>query len=143
MVELQSRPSSIDAQKTACAHVNKNRLRSVVSSSSYFFLAAFFTADFAGATGFALVATGFTAAVFLAVLRATAFAEVFFEGADFLAAGATAAGAFFLTAFSAVDGLALVAFFVVLPPKIPSQPPAYFSFVPTRVIVTESPFNRN
>jgi hypothetical protein len=37
----------------------------------------------------------------------------------------------------------LVAFFVVLPPKIPSQPSAYFSFVPTRVIVTESPSNQN
>ena len=98
----------------------------------------FFAAFFAGAAGLALVATGFLAAAF----GATALAVVFLAGAAFFAAGATAAGAFFLTAFSTLPGLALEAFVVVLPPKIPFQPSAYFSFVPTRVIVTESPSNR-
>lgn len=67
----------------------------------------------------------------------------------FLAAffGAALAAALFLTAFFSV-GLAATAlgfatFLEVLPPKIPSQPEEYFSLVPTRVIVTKSPLNKN
>ena len=69
----------------------------------------------------------------------TAFFAVFF--AAFL--GAAFLPALFFTAFFAeAEGavVTLATFFVVFPPKIPSQPEEYFSLVPTRVIVTESPF---
>lgn len=69
--------------------------------------------------------------------------------AAFLAAffGAALTAALFFTAFFSVglaaSGLAFATFLEVLPPKIPSQPAEYFSLVPTRVIVTKSPLNKN
>ncbi len=110
----------------------------------YFFLATFLTADFA-ATGFAatLVGAGFAATAFFAALGAVALVAVFVTTTGFLVAGATVLAAFFLMAFWDVTGLSLAAFLEALPPKIPFQPSEYFSLVPTRVIVTESPFNPN
>jgi hypothetical protein len=66
-----------------------------------------------------LVATFFAAAFF-----AVGLVEAFLT-ADFLA-----------LAFLAVAALALAPVLGFLPPKIADQPSAYFSFVPTRVIVT-------
>ena len=123
-------------------------------------MAAFLTTDFSVVGLTALVATGFTATGFTATAFFTALGAAGFAateatafvatalGAAFLAStfGAGAATAFaevFLVAFPAETGVALVAFFAALPPKIPFQPSEYFSFVPTRVIVTESPFDRN
>ena len=123
----------------------------------YFFLPAFLTADFA-ATGFAtaLAGVGFAAtAVFTALgaglvgalgavdLGAVDLGAVFLASTCFLVAGADALAAFFLTAFWVVTGPSLAAFLEALPPKIPFQPSEYFSLVPTRVIVTESPFHPN
>lgn len=65
-------------------------------------------------------------ATFLAVFLGAAFLPALFFTA-FFAAGAAAS-------------LVLATFFAALPPKIPSQPEEYFSLVPTRVIVTETPF---
>ncbi len=125
----------------------------LVAVRENYFLAAFFTADVA-ATGFAtaLAATGFATAAFFAafgavalgaeVLGAAALTAPFLASLGFLVGGATFLVAFFLTAFS-ITGLALAIFLEALPPKIPFQPSEYFSFVPTRVIVTESPFNQN
>ena len=133
--------------------------------SDYFFLAAFLTAVFAG-TVLAVVLAGidFTATSFFAGLGAVAFGAaagfgaaafgaadfgaaalgaVFLTSAGFFVAGATDLVALFLTAFSVAAGVSLATFFEALPPKIPAQPSEYFSFVPTRVIVTESPFNQN
>lgn len=103
--------------------------------------AADLTATALDATGFAAaLATGFMEGAFLAALGAT-----FFASTTFLAGAASAFGAFFLTAFDAVAGAALDGgvFLDPLPPKIPCQPSEYFSFVPTRVIVTKSPSNQN
>ena len=118
-------------------------------------MAAFLTTDFSAAGLPALVATGFAATAFFTALGAAGFAATAATafvatalGAAFLAStfGAGAATAFaevFLVAFPVEAGVALVAFFAALPPKIPFQPSEYFSFVPTRVIVTESPFKQN
>ncbi len=106
-------------------------------------MAAFLTTDLA-ATGLeALVTVGFAATAFFAalgatVLDATALAAGFLASAFGVVVTAAFAG-LFLTAFAVGAGVALVAFFAALPPKIPFQPSEYFSFVPTRVIVTESP----
>ena len=118
----------------------------------YFFLPAFLTADFA-ATGFAtaLAGVGLAATAVFAALGAglvDAFGAVdlgavFFASTGFLVAGAAVLAAFFLTAFWVVTGPSLAAFLEALPPKIPFQPSEYFSLVPTRVIVTESPFHPN
>ncbi len=80
------------------------------------FFAAFGAADFFATTGLAAGATGLAA------------------GADFLAA-------LFLTlmAFPVATEPALAVDLGALPPKIPTHPSEYFSLVPTRVIVTESP----
>ncbi len=144
------------------SEIPKARPAGLFFGNDNYFLAAFFTADFA-ATGFAaaLVATGFAIAAFFAVFGADAFGAAVFGAATFnaealgaaalptflassgfLVAGATFLVTFFWTAFS-VTGVALDSFLEALPPKIPLQPSEYFSFVPTRVIVTESPFNQN
>ena len=82
----------------------------------------------------------------------TGFAAAFTAGFAVVLAGAAffgAAPALFLTAlvpfFSTFASV--VTFFADLddffPPKIASQFEAYFSFVPTRVMVTESPFEKS
>ncbi len=120
-----------------------------LSVSDYFFLAAFLTAVFTGAVlavvlaGIDLAGIDFTAASFFAGLGATALGDVFLTSVGFFVAGATDLVALFLTAVSVATGVSLATFLEALPPKIPSQPSEYFSFVPTRVIVTESPFNQN
>ena len=122
---------------------------SALSVSDYFFLAAFLTAVFTGAVlavvlaGIDLAGIDFTAASFFAGLGATALGDVFLTSVGFFVAGATDLVALFLTAVSVATGVSLATFLEALPPKIPSQPSEYFSFVPTRVIVTESPFNQN
>ena len=114
----------------------------------YFFLAAFLTAGFV-ATGLAeaLAGAGFGAtalfADLVATLAAVVFGAVFLASTGFWVAGVAVLAAFFLTDFWVANGPSLAAFLEALPPKIPFQPSEYFSFVPTRVIVTESPFNPN
>ena len=85
-----------------------------------------------------MVVVGFAATALIATALGAAFLAT-----GFGVAAATALAGLFLADFSGEAGVAFAAFFAGLPPKIPFQPSEYFSFVPTRVIVTESPFNRN
>jgi hypothetical protein len=83
----------------------------------------------------ALVATFFAAAAFFAATGAAVF--VVATGAVFFAV------ALFFTTFAAFPVFAEDLPAAVLPappPKMESQLDAYFSLVPTRVIVTKSPF---
>lgn len=141
------------ARKTSSTTVCQDLLGRAYKSNRtafvhYFFLTAFLTADFAAT---ALAGVGFAAtAVFAAfgaglvdALGEVDLGAVFFASTAFLVAGAAVLAAFFLTAFWVVTGPSLAAFLEALPPKIPFQPSEYFSLVPTRVIVTESPFYPN
>ena len=125
-----------------------------MSASDYFFFAAFLTAALTGAvlaadlTGIDFTATSFFAGFGGATFGAAAFGTpalgaAFLTSAGFFVAGPTDLVALFLIAFSVAAGISLATFFEALPPKIPFQPSEYFSFVPTRVIVTKSPFNQN
>ena len=81
----------------------------------------------------------FAAAAFLAGAFFEALGADFFTSATFLVGAASALAGLFLLGFEAAAGVGLAVFLDALPPKILSQPSEYFSFVPTRVIVTESP----
>ena len=101
-------------------------------------MAVFTVVGFAAAlAGPDFAATAFFAADFGATFAA-GFATGFFASAG-LAAGVADLAALFLTAFPVVTELAFAVALDALPPKIPTHPSEYFSLVPTRVIVTESP----
>ncbi len=90
-----------------------------------------------------MVVVGFAATALVATDLGATFLAAAFGVAVFGVATANALAGLFLADFSGDAGVAFAAFFDGLPPKIPFQPSEYFSFVPTRVIVTESPFHRN
>lgn len=103
-----------------------------VEPMPYFF---FVLVTFLAAVG-AFVATFLGAAVFLAATGATDFLAA--TGAAFFAVALFFTG--FAVFFSDFAEVLPAEAFPVLPPKMESQLDAYFSFVPTRVIVTKSPF---
>ena len=149
----EHKPASKTSSTTVCQDLLGRAYKSNRTAFvHYFFLTAFLTADFA-ATGFetALAGRGFASTAFFTALGAGLVGAldvldlgvVFLTSTCFLVAGAEDLAAFFLTAFWDVTGSSLAVFLEALPPKIPFQPSEYFSLVPTRVIVTESPFHPN
>ena len=103
------------------------------------FFAAFLTTDLAEVCfAFTFAETVFLVAVFFVALVAA-----FFSWPAFFLGAATGFAMLATVSFLEAVELDLADFFEDEPPKIPSHPSEYFSFVPTRVIVTESPSNKN